>query len=443
MSENASGLRLPRSLWIAFSLIGIVVIIVISVIFVDRISTLYVLFFGYNRFKDLFYGGLGLSDSTSSFLATALQFVYAFAWVPLTGLMLAWRMSARKLFMGFLAWMMVYGSSPLLLSLFGQNVCFNQATGTPSKWYTIDRSGRIALYDSGGLNSLGDPKKPVTSEVCHFFAQQSGGTQAHLLTSSVGGIDFFDTSTGNPKVWYHKDEDGTYRLYDGPGFDPQTGQALQPVSKDTVDDIKKWDAQKQSDSAPPAGSVASTDSESPSNDPSTQSDSSTVQDSTQMQTDNLAVTAAPLQQLQAGGQTYLWQWNGTSFSDAEQVPQGTQLQIVNAWPTDPNYVEVRLLDSNGSEVKRGVTLRSSVVVAQQTASPSLSSSPTPQTYNASINSRNRSQISRQPISGLQKGHNSVQQLFGPPRFLTAPTVRLVPNVRTAGRAMTVKSTSHH
>lgn len=46
--------------------------------------------------------------------------------------------------------------------------------------------------------------------------------------------EFFNPATGAPRIWYAKDPDGTIRLYDNAGFDPETGSALSPVSAPVI-----------------------------------------------------------------------------------------------------------------------------------------------------------------------------------------------------------------
>lgn len=51
-------------------------------------------------------------------------------------------------------------------------------------------------------------------------------------------IEFFDRASGDPRVWYHQGAQGSVELFDSPGFHPDSGALLLPVSKSIVDQIK-------------------------------------------------------------------------------------------------------------------------------------------------------------------------------------------------------------
>jgi DNA polymerase III subunit gamma/tau len=76
----------------------------------------------------------------------------------------------------------------------------------------------------------------------------------------------------------------------------------------------------------------------------------------------------PPEQLQAGGQAFLWHWSGTSFSDPEPLPAGSTVEVIGPWASDADYVEVWEIGADGDRVKRGVALRSTLSAPTQTAS---------------------------------------------------------------------------
>ena len=45
---------------------------------------------------------------------------------------------------------------------------------------------------------------------------------------------FFSLRTGEPIVWYHKDENDEIQLFDLMGFHPETGDELLPITKEMV-----------------------------------------------------------------------------------------------------------------------------------------------------------------------------------------------------------------
>ncbi len=217
-------------------LIALLILIGVLILLTPRLAFWYSVHWGYESLKQLFYQDLALSDSLSSFLATALSFFYALAWLPLVYLTyrLFRRMDARKIAVAFVAYLFIYGLAPLLEGVFGTDICFNQATGEAQKWYVLHRDGSITLFDSPGFDSNGVAKKPVTTEICQIFEFQKNGTRAHQLTGDPRNLEFFRADNGAARVWYDTAPDGTIRLFDGPGFDPDSSDPLHPVTKQIV-----------------------------------------------------------------------------------------------------------------------------------------------------------------------------------------------------------------
>lgn len=241
-----------KYIFAAFALV--LLIVLISLIMADRVASIYALYFSYDQFKSLYYERLGFSESNSEFLTVVTQFVYAVAWIPLTAFLVSWRLQVRKLLMGFLGWMVVYGSAPLAMSLLGSDICFNQSSGVAQKWYTEDPAGNITLFDSGGFTSSGESKKIVTPQVCQNYLRQQGGYRPQLLAENLNEIEFFDSVTGAPKVWYSKSSDGEIQLFDKPGFDPASGEPLTIVTREIISELRVAAARK-------SASVSATQSE--------------------------------------------------------------------------------------------------------------------------------------------------------------------------------------
>jgi hypothetical protein len=232
----------------------LVVGILFLIIFLWRLPgliALYNLYWGGEGIRSLLYEDLGFSDSWSHFLSVVGAFVYALAWVPLTVWtyrLVAWRFDARQLVIAFASWVFVYGHAPLLHALFGTHTCFNQRTGEPMKWYVELSDGTIVLYDSAGYDTAtGAQKKPVNVSICVAYDKQRTNERPHKITADIGTIEFFDPVTSRPRVWYTKNTDGTYTLYDARGFDPASGTPLQPITADIVRDIRAQAAAAKED----------------------------------------------------------------------------------------------------------------------------------------------------------------------------------------------------
>jgi hypothetical protein len=219
------------------------VIALLLVLGLPRLIAVYELYWSRSNIQKLFYEDLGLSQSWSSFIAVVGSFFYALAWVPLlfwTFRVLAWKFNAGQFLLAFTCWVFIYGHVPLLHALLGTDTCFNQRTGEPTKWYVRDVDGRIVLFDSSGFDTAtGAEKRLVTSQVCAAFERQKKNDRPRRITVNARQVEFFDSTTARPRVWYSRASDGAIELFDSPGYHPITGDALLPASKDLVDEIMK------------------------------------------------------------------------------------------------------------------------------------------------------------------------------------------------------------
>ena len=209
-----------------FYLIGVIV---------PRVSLLW----GYSGLKTLLYEDLGVpSEALASFLAIVGSFIYAVLWLPLLVRMfwvLVGRFDLRKTTWAFVWFVVVYGHAPLLRAMYGLEVCFNQRTGEPVKWYVVQPGGDIVLYDSPGFDaSLGVQKRPVTEQICRIRKAQKRGTRPHEITDDPRYVKFFDPVTGQPRIWYVKAPDGRIDLFDAEGTHPTLGEPLAPITKDII-----------------------------------------------------------------------------------------------------------------------------------------------------------------------------------------------------------------
>ncbi|ACB96813.1 tetratricopeptide repeat protein [Beijerinckia indica] len=50
-------------------------------------------------------------------------------------------------------------------------------------------------------------------------------------------VSWFNPASGQPQIWYSRQEDGSFSFYDNQGYDPNTGAVLRPISAKT---LKEW-----------------------------------------------------------------------------------------------------------------------------------------------------------------------------------------------------------
>ena len=219
----------------------------LAAVVVPRVSLLW----GYSGLKQLIYEDLGVpNESLASFLALVGSFIYAVAWGPMvlgTSKIILRGVNLRRAVAAFIPWILIYGHAPLLRALYSGDVCFNQRTGQPIKWYVIQTGGEIILRDGPGYDSSGEERRPVTAQICHIRQLQQRGIRPHQITGDPRRLNFFDPITGQPRVWYYKHADGQIDLFDGEGTHPTFGEPLVPVTTKIVEEAQVREVAKEAE----------------------------------------------------------------------------------------------------------------------------------------------------------------------------------------------------
>jgi hypothetical protein len=118
---------------------------------------------------------------------------------------------------------------------------FSAISGEPVVWYSKDTSGAIELFDLMGYHpQTGEELKPVTRQIVAEWQSQS----AKVVKRAAVRIDpntyaFYDAVSGKPRVWYWRSDSDEYEFYDGPGFQPRTGESLHAITRDVIADWRK------------------------------------------------------------------------------------------------------------------------------------------------------------------------------------------------------------
>ena len=218
--------------WMLVSvLVGIVLFYLGVVIFPQLFAE-----YWHSEIKKFLYEDLGLSGSWSTFLSIILSLLYASMWAPLFLWTLRtpfWTFDARKLVLGLVGAVVIYGPMPLAHALLGGENCVNQRTGEAIKWYFVNLGGVIVLRDSPGFESTnGTARHPATAQICRIKQLQAQGIRPQAIGTNPRDLKFFDDITGEPRVWYHKTTDGQIELFDAEGMHPRVGEALKPATRE-------------------------------------------------------------------------------------------------------------------------------------------------------------------------------------------------------------------
>jgi signal transduction histidine kinase len=105
------------------------------------------------------------------------------------------------------------------------------------KCYVLTHDGEVIYRERPGIDPMtGRPCRPVTPELIYRLEEYRKGRRPQRIASD--NPTFFDPRSSEPSVWYFREKDGTIELYDLMGFHPETGEELQPVTREIVDQWK-------------------------------------------------------------------------------------------------------------------------------------------------------------------------------------------------------------
>lgn len=163
--------------------------------------------------------------------------------IPWWSFVLPWRTGrrGRALIVGLLMAALSAG-----LGFATENVFFDPY-GRPARFYAIVPGG-YRLSDSGGVDrQYGVAFKAITPVVARqILTWERAGRSPRM--QSVPCNPAFDLYSGEPTCWFDRDGDGRLRFSPVPGFDPETGEALEAVTRIVIDQFESAttrDAQRQ------------------------------------------------------------------------------------------------------------------------------------------------------------------------------------------------------
>jgi TPR repeat protein len=163
-------------------------------------------------------------------LATAIAWLVFAAILILTRYIFSFSKSKRRAALAGLLALLIGHSLLLWRGTSGEIIT---RSGKAIKCYVITRDGVIYRERSGFDPSTGRECKPVTPELVEKLREyERGNRPARIETANPG---FFDRGTGRPIVWSYKNKVGEIELFNLMGFHPETGDELEPVSKETVE----------------------------------------------------------------------------------------------------------------------------------------------------------------------------------------------------------------
>jgi YHS domain-containing protein/uncharacterized membrane protein YhaH (DUF805 family) len=120
----------------------------------------------------------------------------------------------------------------LSISYFSQNINFRHDQKETLKWYALTPEG-VKYFDTPGIDPVyGIVLKPLTSDIIGRLKLLEKGD---IKLIDPENFNLFNSITGEPQAWYFCSESNVYEFYDKPGFHPQSGSPLLPVTKDVYE----------------------------------------------------------------------------------------------------------------------------------------------------------------------------------------------------------------
>ena len=117
----------------------------------------------------------------------------------------------------------------LSIFYFSQNIYFRHDKKETLKWYALTPEG-VKYFDTPGIDPVyGIELKPLTPNIIRRLKLLEKGD---IKLIDPEKVNLFNSITGEPQAWYYLSGLNVYEFYDKPGFHPQSGAPLLPVTKD-------------------------------------------------------------------------------------------------------------------------------------------------------------------------------------------------------------------
>jgi hypothetical protein len=108
--------------------------------------------------------------------------------------------------------------------------------GRTEKCYVLLRDGIKILNHVGVDPDSGRECRQLTPKMVELYGAYKNGRRAQKIDSDSPA--FFESASGESIVWYSKNDAGRIELFDLMGWNPQTGDELQPIDRRTIAEWK-------------------------------------------------------------------------------------------------------------------------------------------------------------------------------------------------------------
>jgi len=116
--------------------------------------------------------------------------------------------------------------------------------GEAIKCYVLTHDGEVRYGERPGIDPMtGRACRAVTPDLADRLQEYRKGKRPQRIT--FDDPTFFDVRSGEPSIWYFKGKDGTIEIFDLMGFHPDTGEDLQPITREVVEAWKVQNADRR------------------------------------------------------------------------------------------------------------------------------------------------------------------------------------------------------
>jgi len=191
-------------------------------------------------FNELFYFWVAKSyvDEVSQAYDINRGFTKALTWASFAALVVfgGWIISFSKS-------KRIIGSAGIVVLLVGHGIILGMrdthftVDGKTGKCYVLLRDGIKILNHVGIDPDSGRECRQLTPKMVEFYNAYKDGRRAKKIEPDETPA-FFESASGEPIIWYSKTDVGRIELYDLMGWNPQTGDELQPIDRKTISEWK-------------------------------------------------------------------------------------------------------------------------------------------------------------------------------------------------------------
>lgn len=221
--------------------LGLMVAVAIVVVFVSPILNALIIW-GHHRF--LFHHASSGLPSVNPYLLKSVVSAIVLSWAGIPTLV-RWLKKSRGPTLVHRWVLIALGVSLLWNAVLGiaRNDHLFGPDGRAARFFSLRPEGEVYLSYHPGVDPLyGTKLREVTPDLVDAIRHWRIGPPKRM---SQEPESFFDTATGQPKVWVSENPDGTWSFFDGPGFDDRTSTVLQPATAQWAAEYRKQGVRRE------------------------------------------------------------------------------------------------------------------------------------------------------------------------------------------------------